>query len=214
MHNPPEYVTLLIILYPNTVTGPISKNVCTLTVQLVDLYRKKYPQADLQILITKKPFSRLEAFMLASKEFPTYELLFLADIHVDFSNQFLHRCRMNTIINQQVYFPAVYNPHDPAKFYKSRMLHPYATRFQINAKLGYWMQGSYHLACIYNEDLIKLLELSQHHPKLDLVDLIIQFGQLNIFRAADPGLVLGTSRLCQHNFKHNRLLKALCIMPA
>ena len=110
MHNLPEYVTLLIILYPNTVTGPISKNVCTLTVQLVDLYRKKYPQA-------------------------------------------------------------------------------YTTRFQINAKLGYWMQGSYHLTCIYNEDLIKLLELSQHHPKLDLVDLIIQFGQLNIFRAADPGLV-------------------------
>lgn len=187
-HNPPEYVTLLVILYPNTATGPISKNVYT-TVQLVDLYRKKYPLADLQILITQKPFSRLEAFMLASKEFPTYELLFLADIHIDFSNQFLQRCRMNTIINQQVYFPAVYNPHNPSKFYKSRMLHPYATRFQINAKLGYWMQGSYHIGCIYNEDLIKVLELSQDHPKLDLVDLVILSGQLDIFRAADPGLV-------------------------
>lgn len=207
-HNPPEYVSLLIILYPNTAAGPISKNVYT-TVQLVELYRKKYPLADLQILITQKPFSRLEAFMLASKEFPTYELLFLADIHIDFSNQFLHRCRMNTVINQQVYFPAVYNPHDPAKFYKSRMHHPYATRFQINAKLGYWMQGSYHLSCIYNEDLIKLLELSQDHPKLGLVDLVILSKELSVFRAADPGLV----HLWQDGCKENSLgqrEKALC----
>ena len=207
-HNPPEYVTLLIILYPNTATGPISKNVYT-TVQLVDLYRKKYPQADLQILITQKPFSRLEAFALASKEFPTYELLFLADIHVDFSNQFLHRCRMNTIINQQMYFPAVYNPHDPGKFYKSRVLHPYATRFQINAKLGYWMQDSYHLACIYNEDLIKVLELSQDYPKLDLVDLVIFYGQLNIFRAADPGLVHLWQDGCKE-YNLDQRGKALC----
>ena len=207
-HNPPEYVTLLVILYPNTATGPISKNVYT-TVQLVELYRKKYPLADLQILITQKPFSRLEAFMLASKEFPTYELLFLADIHIDFSNQFLQRCRMNTIINQQVYFPAVYNPHNPSKFYKSRMLHPYATRFQINAKLGYWMQGSYHIGCIYNEDLIKVLELSQEHPKLDLVDLVILSGQLDIFRAADPGLVhLWQDGCKEYTLEHRE--KALC----
>ena len=207
-HNPPEYVSLLVILYPNTATGPINKNVYT-TVQLVELYRKKYPLADLQILITQKPFSRLEAFMLASKEFPTYELLFLADIHIDFSNQFLHRCRMNTIINQQVYFPAVYNPHNPSKFYKSRMLHPYATRFQINAKLGYWMHGSYHLGCIYNEDLIKVLELSENHPKLDLVDLVILSGQLNIFRAADPGLVhLWQDGCKEYNLEHRE--KALC----
>ena len=207
-HNPPEYVTLLIILYPNTATGPINKNVYT-TVQLVELYRKKYPQADLQILITQNPFSRLEAFMLASKEFPTYELLFLADIHIDFSNQFLQRCRMNTIINRQVYFPAVYNPHDPSKFHKSRMLHPYATRFQIKAKLGYWMQGSYHLTCIYNEDLIKVLELSKDHPKLGLVDLVILSGQLSIFRAADPGLIhLWQDGCKEYTLGHRE--KALC----
>lgn len=208
-HNPPEYVSLLVILYPNTpATGPISKNVYT-TVQLVELYRKKYPLADLQILVTQKPFSRLEAFTIASKEFPTYELLFLADIHVDFSNQFLQRCRMNTIINQQVYFPAVYNPHDPSKFYKSRMLHPYATRFQISAKRGYWMQGSYHLSCIYNEDLIKLLELSQDHPKLDLIELVILSGQLSIFRAADPGLVhLWQDGCKEYTLEHRE--KALC----
>ena len=29
-----------------------------------------------------------------------------------------------------------------------------------------------------------------------------------------PALSLGTSRLCQHNFEHNRSLKALSIMPA
>ena len=207
-HNPPEYVSLLVILYPNTATGPINKNVYT-TVQLIELYRKKYPLADIQILITQKPFSRLEAFVLASKEFPTYELLFLADIHIDFSNQFLHRCRMNTIINQQVYFPAVYNPHNPSKFYKSRMLHPYATRFQINAKLGYWMHGSYHLGCIYNEDLIKVLELSENHPKLDLVDLVILSRQLNIFRAADPGLVHLWQDGCKE-YNLERREKALC----
>ena len=116
---------------------------------------------------------------------------------------------MNTIINQQVYFPAVYNPHNPSKFYKSRMLHPYATRFQINAKLGYWMQGSYHIGCIYNEDLIKVLELSQEHPKLDLVDLVILSGQLDIFRAADPGLVhLWQDGCKEYTLEHRE--KALC----
>ena len=208
-HNPPEYVSLLVILYPNTATGPISKNVYT-TVQLVELYKKKYPHADLQILITQKPFSRLQAFKLASEEFPTYELLFLADIHIDFSNQFLQRCRMNTVINQQAYFPAVYNPHNPSSFYKSRMLHPYATRFQITAKLGYWMQGSYHLGCIYNEDLSKVLQLSPDHPDLDLVELIIMSGHLSIFRAVDPGLVHLWQDGCKEEaFEHRE--KNLCL---
>ena len=188
--NPPELVSLLVILYSDGKVRKYSKNLFA-TTTLLQLYKKKYPNADLRLVTTNRPFSRKESIELASKEHPSFELLFLADIHIDFSHQFLERCRMNAIENKQVYFPAVFTPYNPSEFYGDRVLHPYAVRFKINQNQGFWMHENYHLACIYNYDLEHVLELGQdlRESEWSLIELVLKYQHLNIFRAVEPGLV-------------------------
>ena len=187
---PPELVSLLIILYSDGQVKKYSKNLFA-TTTLLQLYKKKYPNADLRLVTTNRPFSRKESIELASKEHQSFELLFLADIHVDFSHQFLERCRMNAIENQQAYFPAVFSPYDPAAFHRDRILHPYAIRFKINEEQGSWMHENFHLACIYNYDLERVLELGQglKEREWSLIELVLRYQRLHVFRAVEPGLV-------------------------
>lgn len=187
---PPELVGLFVILYSDGKFRHYDRDLFAV-ITLLDLYKKKYPEADLRVTSTRRPYSRKESIELASREYPTYELLFLADIHVDFSLQFLERCRMNALENHQVYFPAVFSPYDPAEFYKSRIRFPYATKFQISEEKGSWMHESFHLACTYNYDLVKVLELGEDlkESNWNLLNLFIQYGKVTVFRSVEPGLV-------------------------
>ena len=187
---PPELVGLYVIVYNDGKFRQYDKDLFAV-ITLLDLYKKKYPEADLRITSTRRPYSRKESIELASKEYPTYELLFLADIHIDFSLQFLERCRMNALENHQVYFPAVFSPYQPAEFYQSRVRFPYATKFQISEAKGSWMHESFHLLCTYNYDLVKVLELGKELKESDwnLLNLFIQYGKVTVFRSVEPGLV-------------------------
>ena len=190
--NPPELVSLLAILYSDGKFKKYDKDLFSV-VTLLDLYKKKYPKADLRLITTRKPYSRKETIEITSKEYPTYELLFFADIHIDFSMQFIERCRMNAIENEQVYFPMIFSPYDPAEFHKSRILFPYSTKFKISEKTGVWMPESFHLVCVFNYDLVKVLNINQNGEKSEkdwnLLSEFINYGQLKIFRAVEPGLV-------------------------
>lgn len=195
---PAELVGMLVIMYSDGLFRTYDKDLFAVST-LVSLYRSKYPEADLRLITTRNKYSRIDMLELASKEYSSYELLFLADIHIDFSTQFLERCRMNTYENRQVYFPAVFNPYNPSEFYKEKILYPYATKFHISEKRGSWMQDSYHLACVYNYDLMKVLDVKRNEDdegtegksddEWSLVDHFIQQKQLNVFRSVEPGLV-------------------------
>ena len=190
--NPPELVSLLVVLYSDGKFKKYDKDLFSV-VTLLDLYRKKYPKGDLRLITTRNPYSRKETVEIASKEYPTYELLFLADIHIDFSMQFIERCRMNAVENEQVYFPMVFSPYDPVEFHKSRIKFPYATKFKIGEKMGAWMPESYHLVCVFNYDLVKVLNANQNGEESEknwnLLNEFIKYDQLRIFRAVEPGLV-------------------------
>ena len=186
---PPALVGLLIIVYSDGIFRNYDKDLFAVST-LVHLYKKKYPEADLRLVTIKKAYSRMGMIKIASKEYPSYELLFLADIHIDFSVQFLGRCRMNAIENKQVYFPAVFNPYNPSEIYKEKVLSPYATKFQISEGRGSWIQDSFHLACIYNYDLMKIInEKEESNSDWNLVDKLILRGDVRIFRSLEPGLV-------------------------
>ena len=192
--NPMEMVGMLVIMYSDEVFKTYDKDLFAVST-LITLYRNKYPEADLRLISTRGKYSHTEMLRVASREYPSYELLFLADIHIDFSTQFLERCRMNTLEDKQVYFPAVFDPYDPAEFYKDRILYPYATKFHLSEERGTWMEGSFHLACIYNHDLMKALrrigvdERDDGVKDWSLVDDVIEQQQLIIFRSVEPGLV-------------------------
>ncbi len=188
--DPPESVSLLVVLYSDDGLFKRYDEDLQAVTTLVNLYKGKYPEADLRFVSTRKSHSRVETLKIASKEFPSYELLFLADIHIDFSTRFLERCRLNAIESKQVYFPAIFNPYKPDKFYKARIFYPHATKFQITADQGNWMHESYHTACVYNYDLVNALDLySEQDENLTLVEMFLQLNKLTVFRSVEPGLV-------------------------
>jgi hypothetical protein len=189
--DPMEVVGMLVIMYTDEAFKSYDKDLFAVST-LITLYGNKYPEADLRLISTREKYSRLEMLKVASREYPSYELLFLADIHTDFSTQFLDRCRMNTLESKQVYFPAVFNPYDPAEFYKDKILYPYATKFHLSEERGSWMQDSFHLVCIYNYDLMKVLDRKgeeESGKEWSLVDHFIKQQELTIFRSVEPGLV-------------------------
>ncbi len=191
---PMEHVGMLVIMYSDGLLKAYDKDLFAVST-LITLYRNKYPEADLRLVTTKSKYSRIDMLKLASKELASYELLFLADIHIDYSMQFLERCRMNTLENKQVYFPAVFNPYNPSEFYKEKIMYPYATKFQLNKRRGSWMPNSFHLACVYNFDLMKVLnegdmeENAEKEREWNLIDQFIHRTKLHIFRSIEPGLV-------------------------
>ena len=187
---PPELVSILVVLYSDGKFYNYDRDIFAATT-LINLYKKKYSGADLRLISTRRPYSRKETIELASKEYPTYELLFLADIHIDFTFHFLERCRMNAMDSQQVYFPTVFSPYNPGDFYKERLLHPFAIKFSIGAKQGTWMQESHHLTCLYNSDLLSLIESGRdlRESEWSLLELVVKQGRLRVFRAVEPGLV-------------------------
>lgn len=183
---PMEHVGMLVVMYSDGRLKAYDKDLFAVST-LINLYRSKYPEADLRLVTTSENYSRIDMLRVASMEHASYELLFLADIHIDYSMQFLERCRMNAVEDKQVYFPSVFNPYNPAEFYKEKILYPYATKFQLNERRGSWMQNSFHLACVFNYDLMKAL--NEGDMKWNLIDQFIRLKQLNIFRSVEPGLV-------------------------
>ena len=188
--NPPESVGLLVVLYSDDGRFKHFDEDLHAVTTLVDLYKNKYPTADLRYVSTRNTHSRLETLSTASREFPSFELLFLADIHIDFSTRFLERCRMNAVEGKQAYFPVVFNPYDPDQFYKARILYPHATKFQISPERGNWMHDSYHIACVYNYDLTNALQFQEERNQdLTLVEMFLKLSKLSVFRSVEPGLV-------------------------
>lgn len=188
---PPEAVALLVIVYGDGKLREYTKDVFAVST-LVNLYKKKYPKADLRMVSTAKSYSRMDMLQVASKENPSYELLFLADIHIDFSLQFLARCRMNAIENKQVYFPIVFSPYKPSEFLQEKILYPFAARFQLNGNRGAWMQKGFHTACLYNHDLVKVLDHGEERVEdqhLSLLEKFEKIENMRIFHAVEPGLI-------------------------
>ena len=189
--NPVEPVGMLVIIYSAKEYRVTEKDTFAVST-LISLYRSKYPKADLRLITIRDKYSRKSLLKTASEQYSGYELLFLADIHIDFTTQFLERCRMNAREDKQVYFPVVFNPYKPLEFHKERILYPHATKFQISSDRGSWMQNSYHLACIYNYDLMKILLTEDGRAGEEdwsLVDSVIEQKQLRLFRAVEPSLV-------------------------
>ncbi len=194
---PPELVGMLVIMYSDGKFGTYDTDLFAVST-LVNLYQKKYPEADFRLITRMKQYSRAGMLRIASEEYPSYELLFLADIHIDVSMQFLERCRMNAIEDKQVYFPSAFNPYDPSEFYQEKLKYPFATKFQISADRGSWMRDNFHIACLYNYDLMKVFgdgrdmageEEDGAGRNWRLVDKLVEENGVSIFRSVEPGLV-------------------------
>ncbi|XP_043934620.1 chondroitin sulfate synthase 1 [Protopterus annectens] len=181
-----QNVKLVVLLF-NSDSNPDK----TKQVELMRDYRIKYPKADMQILPVSGEFSRALALEVGSSQFKNDSLLFFCDVDLVFSTEFLQRCRDNTVLREQAYFPIIFSQYDPKIVYAGRV--PSDNHYAFTLKTGFWRNYGFGITCIYKQDLIRAggFDVSIQGWGLEDVDLfnkVVQLG-LKTFRSQEVGIV-------------------------
>ena len=157
---------------------------------ILSLYKTKYQSASFTVVDSPALLSRLTAIAILLRHSRPSELLFIADLNLDFDVSFLERCRTMPIQGQQVYFPILFslaNPSRLASFNHSLL------ESTISQHSGHWLVGSYSTACVYAADLLSVSTESTGKgiPQfVDLMETYVRFLQkgYEIIRAPDKRL--------------------------
>lgn len=166
---------------------------------LVELYQRKYPEADVRLVRTSQPLSWREVYHQTLLEYSTLDLLFFANTFTKFSIQFIDNCISNTVDGHQVYFPSLFSPFDPVSYQKSYLINPYANRLPIDLSIGSWLSSSPHTACVFASDLVSLLERGKDHDDISLMDGVLSHELLSVFSAPEVGAVHLWRRQCRED---------------
>ncbi|ETN78808.1 chondroitin N-acetylgalactosaminyltransferase [Necator americanus] len=137
------------------------------------------------------PFSRGVALMKGAERVSADGLMFFTDVDMLFTCDALHRIRLNTILNAQVYFPIVFSEFSPESWSENDRL--LADAFHYGRRRGYFRHFGYGLAALYKADLIAIggFDTKIEGWGLEDVDLFEKAvkARLRIIRSPEPGLV-------------------------
>ncbi|KAJ8343932.1 hypothetical protein SKAU_G00312610 [Synaphobranchus kaupii] len=190
-----QAVKLLVLLFSaeNEEGGSESKRgqaESTKHAELMSEYHRKYPWADIAVQPVAGPFSRGLALHVGSSHFSNNSLLFFCDVDLLFRADFLMRCRDNTILGEQTYFPVIFSQYDPKLVYEGRARD---SQYVFTSRTGLWRHYGFGIACVYKGDLVRAggFDVSIQGWGLEDVDLFNKFIQsgTRVFRSADPGIV-------------------------
>lgn len=183
---PKQNVKLSIILVDNE-----SYQSKGLHVQLIEDYSRKHPKADLSVIPMTGNFSRGLALEIGSALLDNDTLLFFCDVDLIFTADAVQRCRDNTVLGKQVYFPIVFSQYNPKIVYSEN--NPRENKFVFTKKSGFWRDYGFGITCIFKSDLIRAggfdtSILGWGLEDVDLFTKIIHSG-LKVLRSQEPGIV-------------------------
>lgn len=176
----------LLVAYSSSVSSPDEHKA------VLKEYQDKYPLAGLTWLDVPGNFSRGIAMMLAADQYERTALLFLCDVDLIFSKEFIDRCRMNTALGKHVFYPIMYSQFDPKLSHTSN--NKPDTYYNINEGGGIWRTYSYGPACMYGQDMHAVGGFDTSikgwgWEDVDLYQKFINHTEYEVLRAADPGLI-------------------------
>ncbi|XP_018618775.2 chondroitin sulfate synthase 1 [Scleropages formosus] len=183
---PNQNVKLLILLFSMDNNTERVKHI-----ELMREYHVKYPKAELEIRPVSGPFSRALALEIGSSHFSNDSLLFYCDVDLLFTADFLQRCRANTILGEQTYFPIIFSQYDPKVVYAGKV--PSDNHYVFTPKTGLWRHFGFGIVCVYKVDSVRAggFDISIQGWGLEDVDLFNKFVQsgIRLFRSTDTGIV-------------------------
>ena len=106
-----EHVYLLVVLFSGK--SGVSRSRAEAIQNSVELLHQRYRRAHIRLIQTNKDFNRALGLDLGIKQLPPETLIFFCDCDVSFSQQFLNRCRHNSVMGKQVYYPIVFGQYNP-----------------------------------------------------------------------------------------------------
>ena len=122
---------------------------------ILNLYETKYPQASFTMLDSPSLLSREHSVSLAIREMKPNDIVFLADLDLDFDAGFLERCRSLPLQGQQAYFPLSFSKTDPTflKEMSKEMMEN-----TLSEHSGHWLAHSFGVSCLYASDILTAVQ--------------------------------------------------------
>nr|XP_006814085.1 PREDICTED: chondroitin sulfate synthase 1-like [Saccoglossus kowalevskii] len=145
-----EYTSLLAVLFPGTTDD--GRRQVEQVKGLFYKYQKQYPEAVISYIETQGEFSRAAGLDIGAKQFSAESLLFFCDVDVDFDAAFLDRCRHNSVLGEQAYYPIVFSQYNPELVYQGSAKIPKETSKDIHKHNGFWIHYGYGMVCLHNQD--------------------------------------------------------------
>jgi hypothetical protein len=122
---------------------------CKVIGKRLDHLRGMYPNVGLRLITGHGKFSRGRALELGMATLSPNDLVFVCDVDMALSSDFLQRCRRNTVQGQSAYYPQFFKYYNMQYVYHfSRM--PWGK--SISRHHGHWATYSYGMLCIYKSD--------------------------------------------------------------
>lgn len=170
-------------------------------ISMMENLQLKYDCFKLKVLFMKGEFTRGIALQDGMKECNNDSLLLFIDIDMVITETFLHRVRVNTIYERQVYFPIYYSEFDPQTFCPKKKCN--INHFKINKDSGLWRYFGFGMVSIYKKDFIMTGGYDTSiegwgKEDLDFYEQCLR-SNLTVIRAPDITLVhVYHSKYCSH----------------
>ncbi len=156
---------------------------------VLDEYRVKYPTAAFTVVPGQGDFSRGKALHLAMTQLHSDELAFLCDVDMSVSEQFINRCRRNTLQGKRVYYPEFFKLYNLDYVYRSGK---YPNRVTMKRKHGHWAYYSFGMLCIYKSDYTSVGGMNTNivgwgEEDVKFFEKVVR-KKLEVLRSPDTGL--------------------------
>eukprot|EP00794_Sanderia_malayensis_P003811 gene3811-4339_t len=127
---------------------------------------------------------------IVSMKLASNALIFVVNLHIDFTINFLNRCRVNSISGVQVFFPIPFAEYNPDIVYDGKQKPTFVDVYRTN---GEWDFTTQDIGCFCNNDYkdLRMQEetfLDENQPVNSYLIKVFQNSNLAVFRAVDSEL--------------------------